>query len=445
MSARPESNGCGSAAHFSRRNLLQAAGGLAGLTWLTPLAERLGRAEEKAHGGPARSVIVLWLQGGPSQLETFDPHPAKYEKDKLVFGSETPGMQTAAKGVEICETYPRLAEHMQDVALIRSVVSKEGDHERGTYNLKTGFRPDPTLNYPSIGSVLCHETTDAIEIPRHVSIFPNQWAPRGGWLGDQYDAFRIYDPARPVPDVLPAVAKDRYEQRMGDLLNVVETQFAKRRLKDLDQKRTLHRPTLEAAAKMMNSDQLKAFDVSQAPKATLDEFGDSAFGRGCLAALQLIEVGVRCVEVNLDGWDSHANNKGVTDARAKTLDPAFASLLKHLKERDRLKDTIVLCMGEFGRTPIVNALSGRDHWPHGFTVALAGGGIRGGQAIGATNPEPKQEAKAEAVNVVGPQPVENIHATIFRALGVNFERDHLTPIGRPMSYSKGKVIDELLS
>lgn len=435
---------CNLQAHLGRRTLLKAAG-LSGALWLTPLAEWLARAEEKApRGTSAKSVIFLWLSGGPSQLETFDPHPAKSTKQGTV-GSQTKAIDTSAKGVQISELYPRLAEQMEHVSLVRSVMSKEGDHERGAYTVKTGYRPDPTLIHPAIGAVLCHQLQDNIEVPRHVSILPDQFAARGGYLGDQFDAFRMGDPVNPVPDITPRVPEEHMQRRLDDLQNVVEKRFAQRRLKDLDQRRTLHASSISFARKMMSSEQLKAFDVAKAPQTLKEDFGDSAFGRGCLAALQLVEVGVRCVEISLGTFDSHINNLETHKARAETLDPAFAALLKHLQERELLDKTIVICAGEFGRTPRINAASGRDHWPHGFTVALAGGGIAGGRVIGETAPEPALDEKDRLRDVADPRNIEDIHATVLHALGIDFEQELQTPIGRPMAISSGQVIRELLA
>jgi uncharacterized protein (DUF1501 family) len=434
---------CGSLSHLNRRTLLKAAG-LSGLCWLTPLAERLAQAAEKEpRGKPAKSVIVLWMQGGPSQFETFDPHPDPGSK----IAGGTKWIETTARGIRIADGLPLVAEQMESISLVRSVVSKEGDHERATYNAKTGFRPDPTLIHPSLGAIICHQTSDNVEIPRHVSILPGAWPARGGYLGDQYDAFKTYDPASPVPDVTPRVPAARMARRLADL-DVVEGQFARGRLKKLDADKTLHRTSIQAARQMMQSDQLKAFDVSNASANLKTEFGDTPFGRGCLAAVQLIEVGVRCVEVTLDGWDTHANNHELVAARNKILDPALAALIKELKNRKLLESTIVLWGGEFGRTPTIRGLdgSGRDHWPHGFTVALAGGGIHGSLVIGENSPNPNLDTKnlVEA-NVRDPRNIEDIHATVLSALSIHFAQELETPIGRPMALSKGKVIKELLA
>jgi hypothetical protein len=429
---------CHSNDHFSRRTLLRAAGA-SGLLWLTPIAEQLARAADEApRGKPAKSIIVLWLQGGPSQLETFDPHPGK----PVAFDSKA--IDTAVPGLQLGAGFEQLAEQMTHVALVRSIVSKEGDHERATYNVKTGWRPDPTLIHPSLGAILTHETMDNVEIPRHVSILPGAWPARGGYLGDQYDAFKIGDPQGPVPDVKARVPDARFQTRMKQL-NLVEDRFARGRLKDLDGGKTLHRTSINAATRMMSSDQLKAFDVTQAAQSQRDAYGDTPFGRGCLAALRLIEAGVRCVEVMLDGWDTHANNHELTRGRVAILDPAFAQLIRDLRERGLFDSTIVVCGGEFGRTPQLNPLGGRDHWPHGFSAALAGGGLRGGLGVGETSPELRSGKPDVERDVARPVKVEDLHATVLTALGIDPQKEVETPIGRPMKFSEGAPIKELLA
>jgi uncharacterized protein (DUF1501 family) len=429
---------CGSPAHFSRRSAL-AALGLSGIGWLTPLAERLARAAEEApRGKPAHSLIVLWMSGGPSQLETFDPHAGAKGSHP-----STRAVSTAAKGIQIADTLPLVAEQMDSISLVRSIVSKEGDHERASYNVKTGFRPDPTIVHPSLGAIVCHQLFDNVEIPRHISILPDQYPARGGFLGNQYDAFKTFDPVESIPDVTPRVSAARAARRETDLTSIVEESFARGRIRNLAE-RTMHVPSIEAARQMMSSDQLKAFDVRQAPQSLRGQFGDTPFGRACLAAIQLIEVGVRCVEVTLGGWDTHVNNEEVVRGRCQILDPAFAALIRELKARELFESTIVLWTGEFGRTPRINPAGGRDHWPHGFTAALAGGGIRGGRVIGETPPNPDDRTKEVNRLVRDPRNVEDLHATILHALNIDFKKEIQTPIGRPMALSQGRVIHDLL-
>ncbi|MFO0909490.1 MAG: DUF1501 domain-containing protein [Isosphaeraceae bacterium] len=411
----------------SRRSFLSAAG-LAGLSWLTPVGQILA-ARAEADRAPAQSVIVLWLSGGPSQLDTFDPKP------KARIGGGVKSIKTAVKGVELAEGFERLADQMADVALIRSMISKEGDHERGTYLMKTGFRPETTVEHPSLGAILCHELeAGSTSIPRHVSILPGQWPARGGFLGGNYDAFQANDPSGPLPDVSAFVGDARDRRRVADM-DVVERAFARGRSKRVAS--TLHRDSFERARVMMTSDQLKAFDVKNEPASVRDEYGDSPFGRACLAARRLIEVGVRCVEVTLDGWDSHVNNAATQRSRVDVLDPAFSALIRDLKRRKQLDRTLVLCLGEFGRTPKINPLGGRDHWPIGFSMALAGGGIAGGRVIGETDPEGVKDP-------VRPYSIADVHATVLSALGINPRKELEAPIGRPVKLCEGKVIPDLL-
>lgn len=415
-------------------------GGLAGCSWLTPLASLLEHsakansqtASEESpsagSGGPAfaQAVIVLWMGGGPSQLETFDPKPGR------AIAAGTKARDTSVPGVQLAEGLQRVADQMEHIALIRSVVSKEGDHERGAYTLKTGYRPDPTVVHPSLGAILCHALPKRApwlkvetEIPRHIAILPGAWPPRGGHLGEQYDAFKTYDPAQKVPDVHGWVGEERYQRRLEDL-EVVAQAFARRRPLA---RHTRHMETVRAARQMMTSEQLKAFDIEQEPRALRAAYGDTPFGRACLAARRLTEVGTRCVEVTLGGWDTHANNHQLQRANVDILDPAFATLINDLHQRRTLQRTLVLCLGEFGRTPRMNRLEGRDHWPHGFSVAMAGGGIRGGVVLGETDPEGGKE-------VADPVQVGQLHATVLAAAGINQEPYLTTPIGRTLEPSK---------
>lgn len=435
ISSSSEFGDCGQIPSLSRRRLLRNAG-LAGLSWLTPLSQKLALGAEQSGKRP-KSLIVLWLQGGASQLETFDPHT----NGAVAYGSE--GIPTSVKGIQIGSGLPLTAERMDQVSVIRSVTSKEGDHARAIYNTKTGFRPFPGLVHPSIGAVLTHELPvpitggEPLDIPTHISILPSAFPARGGYLGARYDAFQVGDPVNPVPDLRSRVGEDRAIRRIRSL-EVLEGSFARGRLPDLEENRTLHRASIENAQKMMTSEQLAAFNVKERPAAERAAFGDSRFGRGCLAALGLIETGVRCVEVTLNGWDTHINNHEGHAKQNAILDPALSALIHGLKERDLYDDTILLVGTEFGRTPELNLTEGRDHWPHGFSVLLGGGGLRSGIAIGETDPSGESKDPSDPIRV------EDIHATILHQLGVEYEFELDTPIGRPLPISEGRRIHQLL-
>jgi Protein of unknown function (DUF1501) len=411
----------------SRRSFL----GVVGASWLTSLGTVLAREAEQAKSQHAKSMIILWMEGGPSQLETFDPHPG------TSIAAGTRAIDTTVKGIQLATGFERTAERMSDFSIVRSMVSKEGDHERASYNLKTGFRPDPTVVHPSIGAICCHElakgTTD---IPRHVSILPGQWPGRGGYLGEKYDAFLIDEPGGPVPDAKSYLSKERDEKRLRGV-DVLESTFAKGRANRVES--TQHRATMAAARTMMTSEQLAAFDLAREPLATKQLYGDTPFGRGCLVARRLIEVGVRCVEITLNGWDTHVNNHDFCRTQLRTLDPAFAGLLTDLKQRNLLDQTVVMCGGEFGRTPRLNPGGGRDHWPTGFSIALTGGRMQRGRVVGETDPDGGTTPK-------NPVKVADLHATLLSAIGVDPDTIRQTPIGRTVKNTdNGRPIPELLS
>jgi len=435
--------GCESWWNFHRRRFLRdgamAAGGLLSQGMLTKIAERLSMASEskQSENMKAKSLIILWMQGGPSQLETFDPHP-----DSKI-GGETTSIKTSIDGLSIANTLPQTAEIMHHATLIRSMVSKEGDHERATYNMKTGWRPDPTLIHPAIGSVICHQTEDNIEIPRHVSILSGQWPARGGYMGSVLDAFQTGDPKDPLPNLKSYTEKKVFENRMVDLKSVVETEFRRGRLRDLDKNKTLHESSTNRAITMMASQQIKAFDIMAENKSVIESFGDHEFGRACLAAVRLIEQGVRCVEVELSGWDTHAENYSLQSGRCKILDSALHSLIKQLELRGLLDQTIVMCGGEFGRTPTINIANGRDHWPTGFSTFLAGGPFRAGHVHGQTTHEAIEQGGDPLKGVQDIVRIEDLHATLLHAFGVDFAKELQTPIGRPLSLSKGNIIQSL--
>ncbi|MCE2809435.1 MAG: DUF1501 domain-containing protein [Planctomycetaceae bacterium] len=421
----------------NRRDLLRCAPiAAAGATsFWTSLAESI--AKSPASAKTPKALILVWLQGGPSQLETFDPHPS------TSIGGSTQAIKTSLRDIQIANTLEQTAEVMHHATLIRSMVSKEGDHERATYNMKTGWRPDPTLLHPSIGSVLCHNSTQSLEIPRHVSILSGQWPARGGYLGSQFDAFQLGDPKNPLPNLRSPVESKQFQQRITDL-ELLEQRFRKGRIKNLESDKTLHSISTERAVKMMSSEQIQAFEIDREANSVREPFGDSPFGRGCLAAVRLIEQGVTCVEIELSGWDSHIENHTLQSGRCSILDPALASLIRLLDERGLLDSTVVVCGGEFGRTPKINIADGRDHWPNGFSAAIFGGPFRRGYVHGETSHELLENNSDPLAGVKDPVRIEDLHATILHSFGIDSAVESVTPIGRPLAVSQGSIIKELL-
>ena len=412
---------------LSRRDLLKASTAL-GVSFLLPTLS--ARAAEKRGTERAKSFITLWMNGGPSQLETWDPHPG------TAIGGPTQEISTSFSGVNIAADYPMMAEQLQHLSVIRSLVSKEGDHERGTYLMKTGYRPDPTVIHPAIGALIPHQLeTQGLEVPPYVSLGDGQWPGRGGYLGDQFDAFRVFEPGRSVQNMQARVGEKRQTDRLEGLEILTKSFRQGRRYQS---EKSLHQDTVERALTMMSSEQLKAFEIEDEPESIRNKYGDSRFGRGCLVARRLIETGVRVVEVTLNGFDSHANNFEAHTNRAADLDKAFAMLIQELRERDLYDSTIVLCIGEFGRTPKINPLDGRDHWPNGFSTLIGGGGLRSGVLIGETDPT------GTATDPKDPIKVQDLYATILNQFAIDPSEELMTPIGRPLYICEGTPLKQLL-
>lgn len=412
---------------ISRRRFLWLAGAV-GVRFLWPAAD--ARAASARGPERRRSLVVLWLGGGPSQLETWDPHPGK-----LGLPADF-AIRTRLADVRIARTYPRTAEVLDRLNVIRSLTSKEGDHERATYYLKTGYRPEPTVKHPTLGAILCQQLpAPGLQIPAHVSVGEGQWPARGGFLGDELDAFRVPDPVRGIENLATQVDSARSKQRLADLERV-EAVFRADHGPQVD--RTLHGVNTIKALAMMESRQREAFEIERESAAARAAYGASDFGRGCLLARRLVEIGVQAVEVTLEGFDSHTDNAANHEKQAAILDPALASLVGDLEARDLLASTVVLCMGEFGRTPKVNAAAGRDHWPTGFTALAGGGGLTRGRVIGATDPGGQKTDPADPVRI------QDLHATLLKALGLDPATQLITPIGRPIALSDGRPLTSLL-
>lgn len=418
--------------HLTRRDALRlsamgAVSWLGGqLTWASPARAEDGPKLEMELG-PA--VIVVWLAGGPSQLETFDPHPGSKT------GGPTRAIESSITGVQLAADYPLLAERLNRTALVRSLVTTEGEHERGTYLLRTGQQLIPTVSYPTLTAVAAHDLApEGLEVPPHVAIL-SKTPPRGGLLGARWHAFGVGDPKDPLQDLTALEGAARLDARLEALARL-EAGFARGRA---GRCKALQHGELAARGRaMMASPQVAAFGLDGETQATREAYGDTPFGRGCLVARRLVEVGVPAVEVTLDGWDTHIDNFTLHTNLAKVLDRALSALLDDLRARDLDRRVLVVCAGEFGRTPVVNALEGRDHWTRGFPVLLAGKGIRPGTVIGSTDPD----GEKPPTDPINPQ---DLFATLFRVLGVDTTRELYTPQGRPIRLNEGSPVARLLA
>lgn len=373
------------------------------------------------------SCIVLWMQGGPSQLETFDPKPDHPN------GAETPTIETAVPGVRIAKGWEKTAGMMDQIALIRSMTNKEGNHARATYQVHTGYLPTGTLKHPGFGSNVAAELADPeFELPHIVSIGGRTVG--SGFLGMQYEPFNVGNASNPPQNVEPVVNSERFRRRVGLIEELEKGGFERSggydRVKD---HQTLYRQT----ANMILSPRMKVFDIDQEPADVHDAYGKTEFGRGCLLARRLVETGVPFVEVVLNGWDTHLDNHQRVGSLAAQVDPAMATLIGDLKARGLLDSTLIVWMGEFGRTPKMNGRGGRDHFPRCYNVALAGAGIKGGQVIGESSPDGTSVKDR-------PVTVQDLLGTFCKALGMNPAKENMSPVGRPIKIvDGGKPVMEL--
>jgi len=415
------------------RGMAAGAAGIGVLSWKDAVTLH---AEELRKRGMA--CILLFMSGGPSQFETFDPKPGTEH------GGPTKAIPTAANGIEIAEGWDNVAKQMKDIALIRSMTNKEGAHPRAQYQLHTGYIPSGSIKYPTLGSLVAAELAPPdFDLPHYVHVAGSgpmamTTASIGsGFLGMNVAPFLVANPLQMPNNVqLPkSVTEPRFERRLGVLQDLQE-EFSQAggslRVED-------HKVLYQNAARLLRSPRLKAFDVSQEKDAIRDRYGRTPFGQGCLLARRLVEAGVTFVEVESGGWDTHQENfTGVARQRG-IVDPGFGTLIADLKERGMLDKTLIIWMGEFGRTPRINPRNGRDHYPRAFNIALAGAGIKGGQVVGSTSADGSDVASR-------PVTVPDLFCTFCQALKINPRKENISGVGRPIKIvDGGQPIAELFA
>jgi uncharacterized protein (DUF1501 family) len=376
------------------------------------------------------------MSGGPSQIDTFDPKPGHPN------GGPFKPIQTNVPGMQISENFARLAKFADQMAIVRSMTSKEGDHGRATYLLRTGYVPQGPVEYPALGALVAKELGDGqAELPSFVSVAPfrfvNSKAYSSGFLGPRHAPLFVgeaaqfqprqssadVDVALKVQDLAPSseIVVARVDARV-QMLRQVQNEFL---TAHPDAAAASHLSAYEGAVRMMRSSAARAFALDEEKASVRDGYGRNLFGQGCLLARRLVERRVPFVEVSLNGWDTHSNNANTVRDLSRTVDAAWAALMADLKERGLLESTLIVWMGEFGRTPKLAGADGRDHWPKSFSAVLAGGGIRGGQVIGDTGPD-----GAEIKN--RPVTVPEFLATICEDLGIDHQKQNLSNVGRPI-------------
>jgi uncharacterized protein (DUF1501 family) len=444
---------------LSRRDWLRlsAAGVVGGSLsgWLGRLAEATAASPDRK-----RSCILLWMAGGPSQMDTFDLKPGHDN------GGPIKEIQTGAPGIRISEHLPRVAKQIDQLAIIRSMSTKEADHGRATYLLRTGRVPGGPIQYPTFGSAVAKELAapDA-ELPSFVSIAPfralSPAAYESGFLGPQYAPLVVGDGAFNVGPAQANAIDQALKVKDLDLPNGVNASRASNRIHMLDemeqeflaQRSSMpaesHRTAYQRAVTLMRSKAVKAFNLEEEPAELRDRYGRNLFGQGCLLARRLVERQVPFIEVTLSGvpgqgnlgWDTHQDNFNNVRKLCEVLDPAWATLMEDLKTRGLLESTLIVWMGEFGRTPkIAKDRNGRDHWSVSWTTVVGGGGIKGGQVVGKTG---KDGMKVEE----RPVTEADLLGTVGLALGIDVQKQNQSNVGRPIRIVEptAKPIKEVLA
>ncbi len=377
--------------------------------------------------GKAQSCILLWLEGGPSQVDTWDPKP----------NSAFQPISTNVPGIQISELLPQVSRRMDRLSLVRSMHTRGSDHPQGTHYAITGHEVNPAMQFPSIGAIIAKETGIRNAMPPHV--LAPQWEKarqyedyfRAGFLGPEYDPMCIPDPSKPdfqIADLsLPkSVSAAAVANRQG-FLQMVDRRY--RKLVDGAEHAQMDGFSAQAWKMLLNPGVREAFDLSKEPEKLRDRYGRDAVGQSALMARRLVEAGTRFVTAagfHSNSWDTHAkNDEGHRDRLCPPLDRTLSALLDDLKDRGLYDSTVVLAMGEFGRTPFVNNDRGRDHWPNCWSLAIGGGGIAGGRVVGASDAEGAQVT--DRATSMG-----DLFATIYKAFGIDWTKEYDTPIGRPI-------------
>lgn len=422
-------------ANLTRRGLLSLAavgGSLSG--WLGRLA--VHAAEQPR----TKSCILLWMSGGPSHLDTFDLKPDAPDR---VRGEFRP-IDTSVPGIQISEHFPRLARLMQHAALLRSMSTVESDHQLASYHVHTGYQKRAGgIAFPSLGSIVARELQRRdFPLPTFVCIGTgSRQATRSGFLGPDYQPLDVTNPNRGIDFIEPPTGPSEFS-RQHALLRRFESSFQERYRA---QAARAHSAAVERAVRLMTAEHKRAFDLSQEPDAVRDRYGRGSFGQGCLMARRLVETGVRFVEVAMgDGvaWDTHRDNFPRTRALSAEADAGTAALIEDLERRGRLDSTLVIWIGEFGRTPQITSGGGRNHWARAWSGVVIGGGIRGGQVVGRTD--------RDAAEVVErPISVTDFLGTGCTILGIDYTRENRAPgVDRPIpivdTSKRVKVLSELL-
>lgn len=425
--------GCESYWRMTRRQLLGRAIGAGGAAFLGLLDPAILYATPKKGKRSADSVILLWMGGGMSHIDTFDPQPG------TDIGGPFEAIATSAKDIRISQHLPRLAKEFKQLSLIRSLTGSEFDHDRATYVMHTGYPPLSSMKHSTLGSVVAKYKGPPRDecLPPYVSIGID-WA--AGYLGPKYAPYYVGAARQANANLIAprGIGQARFNDRLK-LLKEFDKSF--NRLHPGDAAIAAYAQSYNAALLMMRPKTAKVFDLDDEPQAIRESYGaQSGFGQGCLLARRLVQSGVRFVEVALGGWDTHQDNFDRVQQLSGELDAAASTLLQDLQSKRLLERTIVLLTSEFGRTPNINGNNGRDHWPRVWSAAIGGGGLQAGRVIG----------RSDKGQEVADQPIRvgDLHSTICEALGIDFTQTNYSPDQRPFRIVKDESaapIKELLA
>ncbi|UUO09036.1 DUF1501 domain-containing protein [Blastopirellula sp. J2-11] len=395
------------------------AGGLAPVGWLRQLA-----AEQASRRSAAKNIILLWLNGGPATIDLWDLKPQHAN------GGPFREQATRTPGMRFSEHLPQLAKCSDQLAIVRSMTSKEGDHDRAVHLGRTGYIPQAGIDFPDLGALVASEVSPADGLlPGFVSIAPPPRSNFGGsgFLGPRFAPMSIGEGANSpadlhVQNLYSALTDAQRRERNRQLLTEFDREFVDAHAGKLAHN---YQASLERAIRLMTPEAVAAFDWEQESESIRDQYGRNLFGQGCLLARRLVERGTSFVEVTLDGWDTHNDNFNRLKSLSGQLDAAMAALINDLRDRGLLESTLIVCQGEFGRTPNINVNAGRDHWPRAWSVALAGGGVGQGQVIGATSDD--------GTSVVGDSyVVPDLIASVCDWLGVDYRKQNASNVNRPI-------------
>lgn len=395
--------------------------------------------------GKANSVILFWLEGGPSHIDTWDPKS----------NSNFKAISTNVPGIRVTELLPRMAKKMDKFALVRSMHTRGTDHPQATHYAITGHEINPAMQFPSLGSIITKEMGPRNAVPPHVLV--PKWDKsrqyedyfRSAFLGGEFDPMCIPDPSRPgfqVTDLsLPKTVSQQAVEGRSEFLKIVDQRY--RAMNETADHSNMDAYTAQAWKMLLTPAVRDAFDLGKESEKTKERYGKDSVGQSALLARRLVEAGSRFVTAagyHGNSWDTHSDNdKGHKDRLCPTLDKTLTALVDDLEERGLLETTLVVAMGEFGRTPVINPNLGRDHWPNCWSLALAGGGIKVGQVVGAS--DERGYNVTERVTTMG-----DLFATLYKALGVDWTREYMSPIGRPLKIANsledttGVPVKELL-